>query len=806
MNRTLTRELVRSNHKLALALLQKSGAIACANACAPVYPFPPEHHASWQTTAGMLLIENAAKCEMSIHSMRMSPGAAAVVLFPAEWRKTATDSARARLHTEREPRRLVEKLICQYMEENTCSEAHAILQLSAASVHDLPMPGASAYLTYSKHGCSISTNVVDILKPDETNLISMHDELSADEQLTFLVLSDDMASLYKRIAHQQPLAIATQDVQLRDCMARCTACCGSWDTDAHGNSTDIWMCTFPGCGEMIHDSCLGCRPTPSCTWHGDYVRLDHNSRHVGRAAVATGLVPMHGAWYVNISYWGQTKRAVGCLHPTSLDSIIQKTDQHIHAGRWTRQLGACAGPRRLCDTIHAIHRLAHVHITHEEPSTATETLEVPLEDDLGVVCGPDMDSLGQTSTEIGNGCCLSHGTAHMLALLEVYSEPAYTQMIQRLEAYNESHIDDIIFRWMKLGLPLMPGYYRRGDGSARDMHKEAFSAILSPRTFPRALAAGRQVRHWVVPQITEVLPESEAEEAKFLTMLGVAVQLPPPVKLARPAASPDVDSDTIARVSTRPTYMPFAVRLTLNPSLYRRQLLCVLHDAGISTDAKHTLELHEVDPIGPVLTKDIVETFRRACVQHALYGRISMWLIQNGRRYTQLNEHDPTNMLPTWHRPDVEPTRNWKCIRDLCACTDSAYIDMGGGEMKYYRQVLMNSRPAWIFETSMHALLQLDTYNMPSGAHIVPCDWKGIDMADFKCKRAVVAARKHAPPPAPDTRTHYVIDAPADTFHASKYMTLHGTGTGWTHRTSNAALDSVAGHAFKLWMAMHADT
>jgi len=806
MNQPLTLKLISSNHALARALLAGKGAEACAEATTPSYPFPHPSHPSWETSAGTIAASLAAESEMDVTSMHQSPSAAAVVMFPASWRVMARTMASDRLLLARDTHALVEALIQQFQDEHCCSRSFAILQLAAASVGGLDTDGVAAYMTYSSEGCHICTTENDVVAPDSAGFMEMQEELTSDEQLIYLVLCDGMASTFGRIAHGQPLAMA-QPLPLSTCLTLCSECHTNWHIDASGQQTT--MLIDPCCSTMIHGTCLGRRPVPTCALHGKYTEIIPDSVASGRAVVARGLAPVHGTWYLQLAYWGRGEHTVGVLHPLAIESVVRTTGTHIKSGRWSRHPTTYRVPRRITDTVDALHRLCHLHLTHIISHAPGEPViaEGPCGDfaaraDLGSVRHPYARGMGQMPVQVEPECCLSHGVAYTLCKLEAYSEPAFSRMVERFAHHDADGVDQMIVTWMKHAMPLLPGECSDAGGDARSMHKQVYNAVLSPKTQERATEAGREMRHWVAAQADAVLPTSPHEEKSCLARLGIMCALPKVPARNAPMATPDVASNTTPRQSTVRTYAVFALRVLMNASLYQATLVRVLEDAGLEVGAMDTFKRREIRPIAEVLHVDDTRAFRTACIHSPLYGRAYMWLLLHGARYTTSNERDPTGMLPTWKHTPEEPSRNWQSISDLCTCTDSAYVDLGCGAMKYWRCVLMNIRPAWVFDTDLGALLQVDLGHMPSTVHIVPCAWDDMSLSELGCTRAVVVARENAPRADDGVQAHYMLHAPANATYAKQFMVTQPANHGWCHRVSASYMDGATAYALGLWMTM----
>lgn len=798
MNHALTLKLLSSNHELVQALLAEESAMVCAEATVPVYPFPCAQHPSWDTAAGKIVAALAAEHDMSIPSMHASPSAAAVVLFPAEWRCMARKLAKKRVLLAMTTEELVEDLIGQYRRDNCCDRAAAILQLAAARVVPFAHNGVAAFLSYTNDGCIICTTVDDVLSPDCASLITLQEELDCSEQLVYIILRDELSDQYRRLSSGQPLALARPRL-MTNCLAMCQRCTTNWAVDADGTTSRVMVCRHPGCLCMVHSTCHGRSSVPVCPQHGAYVEISLTSNISGRVARARGLEAKNGAWYVQLANWGSGDAIIGSLHPNSISLVVADTDLHIEQHRWSVSQASSRASRRFTERINTLHRLSHVHLTHTMPLKLHDGLSHEMSRDLGRQRYPLMRGMGQMPSTGARACRLSHGVAHTLRLLQVYSEPSFSQMLDRFIQLQGHNIDDLVLMWMKHSMPLLSGEYATCPGDARIMHKQVYNAITAPKTMERAMAAGRDVRHWVSAQPDAVLPCSEEEEKACLLRLGVLGTCPSAAKRLAPAASPDVESTTAPRPRAVPgVYTTFAVRLMMNPSLYQETLARVLDDAGVGVDIGH-FQKREVDPIGPVMQKTDVRAFRAACIQSSAYGRVYMWLLEHGTTYTTSDEQDTTGMLPAWGTDNKqEPPRRWQAVADLCTCTDAAYVDMGCGSMAYWQCVVMNDRPSYVFETSLQALQELKLSSAPNTVHVVPCSWKDLCLSELGCRRAVVVAR-HDAPRAGTVEAHYLLHAPDDTCAVKPNAVVDAA---WTHRVTDAGLGRAAAYAFRIWTAM----
>ena len=818
-------------------LSQSHGAVDCAKALLPHYPFPAPDDEWWETPTGELVRAYGSQVEMTPENMFRSPSAACVRLFPAQWRCAALKDAEARIVKATSVRDLIDQLLELYIVENNCSRQYARLQLVAASVHPIDATSGEmrAYMTYDNTGCHLYTEGVDPTRPTTACFTDMQDELNMAEQLAYLILTTDMSSEFRRIAFNQPLALGTctDGTNGTTILGFCADCRTNWDTDASGNVSGIRVCPEQGCSYMIHETCCG-RTAGRCPAHTSQALRTCEIQRTGRSCTGdvlacSGLVPMHGAWCLLLGYWPakpNCPHAVGMLHPMSIASVVQTTDDHVSSGRWFAlhpnmaglTEGQCIhgmgrGHRRLYDMLAEMHCLYHLDATRTVPCTwhggqrACHTLSHCREASADLAHAPaglyypGRHALGQLEVTSPPVLRLSASLATVLAALQVYSEPHFSRMCARFECN-----DALIIKWMKLGLPLLPGDTCAGytDTKARTMHAQVQGAVLTAKTRQRALQRGRCMRHWVVLQADPVLPSCPEHDTACLLLLGITEALPQAPPCVAPAPTPDttVQGTMDFNVSGHGV---FAVRLMMNPSLYQRTLdwvmrTCTCYDL---TGAVAVFMDNEIPPIPRVLTVQAAIDFRTACIRSPLYGRMYMYLITNGSMYTDAVEVDTTGILATTAaKPGAEWRGDWCAVNELCECTGSAYVGFGCGDMQHWRTVLMNDRAAYLFENHLPTVKRIACLGM-AAAHLIPCAWHGLTLDDLGTPRVTVVAHRANPTtPEPGTRTvaHYMSIADLELPRAHKYMALHGP-CEWKHYAGDK-LDTEAAYTRSTYHAM----
>jgi len=787
----LTLDLVRYNAPLARALLAGKGAVACAEAALPEYPFPAPEDASWETPESKLMLQCV---EMTPANMHASPSAAAVHLFPASWRIKAAALARQRLVQADDTSDAVEQLLAQYMAEHNCSKPHARMQLAAADVQTAQFPGdrsVVAYMTCDSDGCHLNVSGVDVPRPDGEGFRDMQDELDAKEQLIYLIMTNTMAHHYRRVAYSQPLELA-QGSKTEECLRFCDECHTNWDMDWDGARSAVMYCPAQGCDYMVHHTCAGARGT--CPLHSSRQLQSHTIQPTGAGdvVVCSGIVSLQGAMCFMLARWSteaNSRQAVGILHPVALESLVKAADEHIASGRWhaldssagntsagtmARLRAPVGGSRRVFETIAEAGSLYHLLVTGAAPACWPSPSKpcnelmycLPGRSDLArtppELRFPAATGLGQLPTLAPSAIRLCGTLRDALATLQVYPEPSFGRMCGRFKATG-CDVDETLMRWLGSGLPLLPGEV--GGGDPHDMHTQAQMAVLSVKTRERAQSGGHAARHWSVTQAEEALPASDALDRQYMSQLGLPYAAPLAIT-SGPPATPDVGGASSASPST--DYSVFAMRVLMNPSAYTLLVQRILADASSAHGALEILMGREITPIAAAPADTDVRAFREACMSSPLYGQVYMWLLCRGDQYAMAWEADTTGLLASadytagkeWHG-------DWAPVDDLRACTDSAYAAFGCGTMGHRRAVLMHCRNSYLFERDLGALHALAT-GPPLGdrVHVVPCAWDDLDLDSIGEARLVATVHRSG------------VSAPPLKAQA-QYLTVGGTGERW---------------------------
>ena len=853
---TVPIDVVRNNAGLACALLLEKGPVECAKVALPLYPFPVPEHAMWRTPTGKILQQYTAEAEMTSAIMHKSPQAAACVLFPVEWRRRAHALVESRLIRGNDTAQATELLVAQYMAENNCCRAYARLQLMAADVRTCDLGGyrgVLVYMTYDSTGCHLAASGIDVPTPCTATFNDMQDELSLDEQLVYLVMTNDMSAYYQRVASNQPLALGGcadgPTLKAAHALAFCSSCFTNWDVDARGSRSNIRLCTEPGCDYMVHESCNG-REQLTCPTHKSRLLCTCEIQREGHPNTGTplacsGVAPMHGVWCMLLDYWpAQSRNASGValLHPMAIESIVETSDDHIRSGRWyaldnsmhaavpgngeRSRCGRGATCRRLLDVLAEARNLCHLVATGTPPLCWPAPVKPCSElahcctasADLALmpprVKYPELHGLGQLPTHAPPALRLTRGITSTLAALQVYSEPHFSRMCERFAAAG-GDMDEIILQWMKLKMPLLPGEHALvpdAAGARVEMHTKAKLAILSAKSRERSTVVDREVRHWIVTQVDPVLPVSLAHDTECMRMLGITHQVPPAPPRARPQPTPDS-----IHGATRPHSHPsrhgvFAVRLLMNPSLHLLLMKRILADAGGTYPLDGAIPVfvsNEISAIPPTLTVDAVVAFRKACISSPFYGRVYMWLLTHGNQYATAWEHDTTGMLASSpHTSSEDWHGNWTPVAHLCDSTDSTYAAFGCGNMGHWRHVLTRERAAYLFENDLSCIANIAALAATNNnVHLVPCTWQGMNVDALGEKNVVVVThRKCATVPAPGcrTRVHYMTihDSHQASSRAHRYMARH-PDSEWKHYTVCKQDDVDAAYAYGTYCSMY---
>ena len=851
MRRVHALPMVRSNWRLSQELMKKhTDAVECAKAALPMYPPPASDHTMWQSPAGQRLADIAEEAEMSTSNMHSSPSAAAVVLFPASWRLYARKMVWGAIVSQETNLELAHQLMHQYALDYDCDLEYAYLQLAAATVHpwdpdECPYTRPSGYIVCNETGCHLYTTATDVLGPTEATFICMQDELDTDDQLQYIILTDDMACRFRRIAYGQPLTLGQYsegevlDVD-RD-LEFCSRCSTNWDVDSLGNQTGMVRCSAEHCLDMVHTTCYG----------STYYRCPKHMTHIPAAypggretppgacdgrqcttIVCTGLVRHKGTWCIRLAHWGSGQEISAILHPMALHTVVAVADEHIRTKRWTElshtdygirvavQIArneASAG-RRMDMTISRLYTLGHIIVTG---STPTFTGEATHSTQIGNGLSsrhpadqyPSERGLAETPQRPALACWITAGITRTLEQLQVYSEPDFSAMCERVRRAGGA-TDDVILKWIQLGLPLLPGRVGASDGTARHMHDQVHTALSSQKTYERAMDSGRHTNHWVVTQVDAVIPATPELDEAYMRQLGLS-----PVPERSPVGSPALVADVTssARRPVHESAMAMAVRMMMNPSLHTAPLERVLQDAASRYDVGGAMSEfvgNEVRPIGHRITDSVAKAFRVAAIRSPLYGRVILWMLQHSERYVSAVEHGISAILASSQGSPSTTTRAylpWDTVAQLCRCTNAAYVDFGCGRMVYWRRVLRNARRAYLFESSLVELVSLaHTLDpMPDTVHIVPCAWHEMTLDQFKHPTVVVAAhgnRNELPGAGDGVIAHYLM--PEDAAfgqaytRATKFMAECPLSKQCVHYTNSDDADTAAAYTHRAYIMM----
>ena len=666
-------ELVSTNHALARALLTGSpGAVDVAKLLCP-YPFPPPRDEYWASTAGEALRRAALATSMSTANMNSSPEAAALVLFSADWRSRVRTMARSRVAADFDA---TEDLL---MRERGMVREAARLALAAATRHTWP-GFDGVYVTEEADGYHICHDI-EHEEPDEATFASMQECLTLREQLAYLYCSG-MAHHYQSVSLGQPLAPAPGVTwRLSFCDIRGT----NWDVDCEGTRTPLVPCSNPSCSRMVHRTCHGDRPY-ECSQH-------RSAPAVSGVLCCTGLESCRGAWCLVLAQYPAGER-VGVLHPLALSSILEASDAHAAAGRWTRVPGA-------------LHAIGHAMTTG--PSTRERYTP----------CG-----FGQRTLQ-PDVLYLTPGLATTIKELDVYE--GFSHMCDMFTEGGCADLDGAVAKWMKQCMPILTA---TGSGDANYMHAQAQAAIASPRVLQRAKTPGRHVCHWAVARADAAYPPTEEQRRAYLAALGLSA-VPARARPMRPLL-PDCPSAPAGSLSTYP------VRMMLNPSLHVK----AWKDAELEIPPEFLA--HEVPPFGAV-DEAIAGEFRKACIRSPLYGR--MYLRMVGKYgYGE----DASGMLPRETGKAPAWKSDWASVALLCKYSDSSMVILGCGGAAYWRQILPGRR-SYLFEVSSTALRALAQQRLPDSVHVLPTTCPELEVGP-----RVVVASMGWPTPRTTSAMHHV--------------------------------------------------
>lgn len=769
-------EVVRSNHELARLLLCniRVTAVECAAATLPVYPYPIPSDAFWKTAAGVALAAWASEQgDMTPELMHASPEAASAVLFDQEWRKAAAHACQARLTT-------LDDVVAQFCNEVACTASFARLQLASAQVDVVPEL-SGVYVTRRHDCCHIMRPEVVLELPSEPTFGAMQDDLSLDEQLLYLIGTDDMACQYSRVANGQALALQESGViaggpVLPDCLSFCQQCGTNWCTDYTGTFTALLRCTEPTCTRVVHQSCHGPGPF-TCAEHkhsSTSTRTPTCLPVCSPVLCCRGIVPFKGAWCLELCKWPGTNQspALGYLHPLSLAAVADEAERRIACGLWTH--------RPLMPSISTVRgvltQLGH-HLAVPSGQMTAELMPWP-------------DHLGQKVWKQDIAWCLSPGIASTLLHLRVYED--FHLMHQRFLAAGcpPDELDGVIQQWMIRRMPLLSGRiacHRYGTQSRAlhaEMHTQVAAALLSPKVLDRCRQSSILPAHWIPAEVDASFPASADEDAAAMHSLGLspAAAVPMPVKLKKEPALP-------AKHVCRP--LPaFPLRVMLNPSQHVAVLHDVLRAAPAHCDVSGAMAefvQHEVPPLASVDDR-AVELFRQACVRSPYYGRVYSCMLASIAKWPA-HEIDPTGLLPVDGAGTPQWNADWSVVDMLCTCTNATLVCLGNGDNSHMHTIL-DGRRAFLFEVDAGALQRMAEMKLPPTVHIVPTLATGF-LLDTICAKTIVLTRHSwSLPDYKQCVLHKLKAGPPDSHGThSRHFVDHFPGTQWKHY---AATDQVA--------------
>ena len=753
-------ELVRGSHELAQLLLCSDAlptAVACAAAVLPVYPYPHPLDAFWKTPTGIALERWAHDCEMTVSAMHACADAASAVLFDKQWRARAREACHRRLTSTE----AVEEQVCT---ELHCTLAFARLQLAAATVSAAALPDGHVYVTRRNSRCHILvSDAIDLEMPTEHSFTCMQEELSADEQLQFLILTDAMASTFQRVAGGQPLALrldaADHTVQLPGCLSFCHVCGSNWCVDGTGAATTLVKCSEPCCTNVAHRSCLG-TATFTCTAHA--ATRGHSDFPSLPVLCCSGISLHKGAWCPELREWPASPLSapLGHLHPLAIDAVANEAQRLVANGQWLQAPLAHGEPPLLAVLRKFGHRLA-----------------VP----SGTTCGrpPWPDHLAQSSACASSQWLFSPGLAATLLQLRVYEN--FHLMCQRfLDAgCHRNDLDAAVQRWLTYGLPMLSGHTRHSSVAAAHMHLQAKHALLSPKALERCQLHGMRPDHWVATQVDAAYPSSHSDDWAAMHKLGFTPKPGIPPQVAAPRKYPEVKIP-----ASKHALSVFPLRVMLNPSLHVAALDDILRWAAPLYDvagAYDEFKRHEI-PHFATVTGTEVDIFRRACVRSPHYGRVYLAMLRCPMAHNTF-EADATGMLPFRGPKPRKWQVNWRVVSSLCQCTNATYVGLECGTAAYWQHILPGRR-AFLFEVNADALLQLAHESLPPTTHVVPAVTQNFSLKELHAK-AIVLTRSSWDLPDADGCTLHDLQARGKSKHGTQtaFMKLHAE-IAWKHSTT----------------------
>ena len=409
----------------------------------------------------------------------------------------------------------------------------------------------NAFITYTDKGCALHVSGADTDSPELIDFASMQEDLSCEEQLNYVIMTNDLNHIYQRIAYSQPLPLQCSRHCTEACLRFCDKCSVNWNTNWDGVNSDILYCPHTNCEFMVHACCAGAQNT--CPFHAECKLKQASTQNNHEVSIVTcsGIIPVQGAWCCVLAQWPAKERcvsAVGLLHPIALAAVIEDANHRIARGQWSskhmntgtadtlakRRDYSTAYDKKLTDALTELTSLSHVEQTGCQPdcwlslrksadeSTSYTCADANLASKAPKACYPGTKGLGQLPTPTSCIIRLCATLERSLAILQVYHEPEFGRMCQRFRACG-ADVDKVLRQWLLLHMPLLPGEVQATTTSnSIYMHTNALNAILSSKTRERAQQCTYEPRHWCVTQEDAVLPSSYEADRKFMQQLGLS--------------------------------------------------------------------------------------------------------------------------------------------------------------------------------------------------------------------------------------------------------------------------------------------
>lgn len=764
------------------------------------FPFPIPSDEFWETQRGKVLLAIAQEHSMSIEVLHRSPELAVKVIFCSEWLQWARKTVDARMVCAEEPTELRTALVLKYSKEQGTDVAEAALKLCSAQStwHKSNTDGLQAYLTYNADGIHIDVfgDSACVPEPEESNIRSIQETLTCDEQLDYLILR---TSEYSRVAYGQPIPGA--DLTL------CTECFVGGGIDYDGVPGPVLACP----GFCAHPQCMqppsGHSPRPHAVQEN--------------VIYCSGLVAHKGTWYLRAAKWLSPTHVVGLIHPVAIEGFVKRADDLLQQGQWRQVTPSARSIAQLCGTNSEFeaHILIYGHIlnTGELPAIFSDPNTPALHTEFSTIGGIAIHhpsymfarsgELGQAPVLMYGACLLSNSVEETLRALRVYHEPSFTHMCDNLRASGVTNIDQSLRVWIEKKMPLLTGRILDTGQSAARMHGAAAAAVCSLKTRQRMWSQDRLVQHWVVSQVDPSLPCTEHELHNCMSLLGASKYCIAQCPRALPLC-PDLAKDEPKRARPGRAHITFPVRVMMNPSRYRNLLVRIINDASARWNLEGALDhflAHEVAPIGSCVSDENALAFRRACIRSPFYGRLYLWMSIN--TYSNSDYHDHSEILPRAGAGQVRYRDCWEPVRDARMCADAAMVVLGCGSVPYWHQIVSTGR-TFLFETHLESLQQIAaTLNpMPDHVHVVPCAWDvGLSVGDIvSCgESAVVVAGKRTELLETGACEEVYSMYPDSTMcdDVSPFMRAY-PGTRWRMLASSSAHEKAAMHARAMRRAM----